>query len=89
MHKGDEVKVVVTELSGDGKFQVYFGNLEHPHLFKASFILPGEYTFILPEDGWYRLCMVCNPYENVFYQGDVYYKGYVDVYSREAYAEPI
>ena len=85
LDKIDKTKVVITELYGNGRLDVYFGELARPHFVKASFISPGEYTFIAPEDGQYYLHMECYPHTE---GAIVHYKGYADIYTGKAYVVP-
>ena len=74
LKKGDTVKVVITDLRGNGKLRVYFGI--NPFLGDyVDFVFPREYTFTAPKDGFHHLWLYVEPNEKGF---NVAYKGYVE-----------
>lgn len=74
LHKGDKVKVVITNLRGDGNLLVYFSNsllLTPLTADKTTFSFPGDTTFVAPEDGNYYLVFYCVSGEKVIFKGYV------------------
>ena len=72
LHKGDEVKVAITNLRGDGNLIVYFSDRLLLNPFTANkkiFSFPGDATFEAPEDGNYYLQVGCTSGETVIYKG--------------------
>ena len=83
LHAGDKVKVVITDLRGDGDLVVYFSNslLLNPFTAdNARFSFPGDVTFSASDDGDnYYLMFWCKPFSH---HGEnpktVIYRGYVE-----------
>ena len=72
LHEGDEVKVVITDLRGDGDLLVYFSNLLLPNPLtsdKTTFSFPSDATFVVPEDGNYSLVFHCIFGEKTIFKG--------------------
>ena len=72
LYKGDKVKVVITNLRGDGDLLVYFSKsllLNPLTADETTFSFPGDATFIAPEDGNYYLVFYCISGEKVIFKG--------------------
>ena len=83
LHKGDKVKVVITDLRGDGDLVVYFSNsriLNPRTANKAKFILPNDVRFSVSEDGNnYYLMFWCKPFASANENPKtIIYRGYVE-----------
>jgi hypothetical protein len=76
LHKGDTIKVVMTDIRGNTPVTVHVGQSVRVSIEGLEYYFPGEKTFTLPTDGIYNVYIFIRP---PIQKGDtVLYKGYAE-----------